>query len=282
MDHWPTAKQLVSQFGLRATKKFGQNFLLDSHITDKIVASAGDLTGRHVIEVGPGPGGLTLSLLQGTTAQISVVEIDPFIFPLLDYIQTLCPHRLNVIKADATRLPVWELGSAPRQIIANLPYNISTVLLCQWLEHATAFESLTLMFQKEVAERLTAQPGDSAYGRLSVMTQWRCTTRKVFDLRPECFSPPPKVMSSVVQLRPRAQPLFPAQARKLETVVAAAFNQRRKMLRASLRGLFGNDCAARLAALDIAPERRAETLTIEEFCRLSTLLESPPSCGSTS
>ncbi len=269
MDELPSPKQLISNFGLSANKRFGQNFLLDQNITYKIAKGAGDLSGRHVIEIGPGPCGLTTSLLKLNPEKVSVIEIDKNIFPILKYLKNLVGDKLNIIENDATKVKVWEIGNAPRKIIANLPYNISTVLLFQWLENINHFESLTLMFQKEVANRIIAQPNTSSYGRMSVMVQWLCMTTKLFDLPPEAFSPPPKVTSSVVLIEPRKKPLYEAEYKKMEKTVATAFNQRRKMIRSSLKGVLGKDCENKISSIDICPEKRAEQLTIEEFCKLS-------------
>jgi 16S rRNA (adenine1518-N6/adenine1519-N6)-dimethyltransferase len=221
-----------------------------------------------VIEVGPGPGGLTRSLLAAGAAHLIVIERDERCLPALAEIAAAWPGRLEVIRTDALEVALHELGTAPRRICANLPYNVATPLLLGWVRHADAFAGMTLMFQKEVANRLIARPGDADYGRLAVAVQWRMQVRRLFDIDRRAFTPPPKVSSTVVELLPRAAPLAEADPDVLEQVTAAAFGQRRKMLRQSLRSL-GVDAAALLNAVDIAPTRRAEELSIEEFCALA-------------
>lgn len=226
---------------------------------------AGDLAGRHVIEVGPGPGGLTRSLLASAAAFVIAIELDRRAIGAVTELAEAAAGRLRVIEADAVAVDCAALAPEPRQVIANLPYNVASVLLVGWLRQAAAFERLTLMFQQEVAERICAPPGTAAYGRLSVLTQWTCDARIVMRIPPAAFTPPPKVWSAVVALTPhRTQPAAD-RFKRMEALTAAAFGQRRKMLRGSLRGLGGE---ALLDRAGIAPDRRAETLSVTEFDRL--------------
>jgi 16S rRNA (adenine1518-N6/adenine1519-N6)-dimethyltransferase len=253
---------------LAALKSLGQHFLLDLNLTARIARAAGDLTSGTVIEIGPGPGGLTRALLAAGARRLIVVERDERCLAALDEIAGAWPGRIEIIAADALETPVHELGAAPRRICANLPYNVATPLLLGWLRQAPAFAAMTLMFQKEVADRLTARVGDGGYGRLAIATQWRAEVRRLFDVHPRAFTPPPKVDSTVVEIVPRAAPLAAADPDVLERVTAAAFGQRRKMLRQSLRTL-GVDAAALLATTGLEPTRRAEELTIAQFCALA-------------
>jgi 16S rRNA (adenine1518-N6/adenine1519-N6)-dimethyltransferase len=264
----PPLREVIARHGLQARRALGQNFLLDLNLTRRIARAAGALTGRTVIEIGPGPGGLTRALLESDAARVIAVEVDPRAVAALEELRAHWPDRLEIRAADALATDVGALGSRPRKIVANLPYNISTALLVAWLPNLTAFESLTLMFQKEVAERLLAKPGSKDYGRLTVATQWRATVRRLFDIPPRAFTPPPKVTSTLVAIEPRPAPLCPADPVALEKVVAAAFGQRRKMLRQSLRAL-STRAEALLASAGIDPTARAETLTIEQFCALA-------------
>ena len=261
----PPLRDVIAKYGLAARHSLGQHFLLDGNLTDRIVREAGDLTGRHVIEVGPGPGGLTRSLLSSSAASITAIELDRRAIDAITELATLTGGRLRVIEGDALSVDAASLVPAPRQIIANLPYNIASPLLVGWLRHAASFERLILMFQQEVAERICAERDTSAYGRLSVLTQWTCDARIVLRLPPAAFTPPPKVWSAVVSLTPHAIQPDPAMVARMEALTAAAFGQRRKMLRGSLRGLGGE---ALLTRAGIAPERRAETLSVAEFDRL--------------
>jgi 16S rRNA (adenine1518-N6/adenine1519-N6)-dimethyltransferase len=258
---------VIARYGLGAKRALGQHFLLDLNLTRRIARAAGDLTRGTTIEIGPGPGGLTRALLEAG-ARVVAIERDERCLPALAEIAAAFPGQLEVRHADALAVEAHRIGDGPRRIVANLPYNVATPLLLGWLAHATAFESLTLMFQKEVVERLAAAPGSDDYGRLSVAAQWRCVVTRRFDIAPQAFTPPPRVVSSVVSLIPRPEPLAPADPRALERVVAAAFGQRRKMLRQSLRSL-GGDAAPLLAAAGIDATRRAETLSIEEFAALA-------------
>jgi 16S rRNA (adenine1518-N6/adenine1519-N6)-dimethyltransferase len=265
----PPLRDVIARHGLAARHKLGQHFLLDANLTDRIVREAGDLAGRHVIEIGPGPGGLTRSLLATQVASVTAVELDHRAIGALAELADTAPGRLTILEADALTIDCVTLTPGPRQIIANLPYNVASPLLVAWLREASAFERLTLMFQQEVGERICAEPGTPAYGRLSVLTQWVAQVRIAVRIPPAAFTPPPKVWSAVVSLTPRAEQPAPALFRAMERLTAAAFGQRRKMLRGALRGLGGE---ALLNAADIAPDRRAETLSIEEFDRLVRLL----------
>ncbi len=262
----PPLRDVIARHGLAARHALGQHFLLDLNLTARIVRAAGDLAGRHVIEVGPGPGGLTRALLASPAAGVTAIELDPRAVGALRELEQAASGRLRVIEADARALNLTTLAPPPRRIVANLPYNVGTSLLIGWLRQASTFEAMTLMFQQEVADRLVAAPGTATYGRLSVLAQTVCAARILLRLPPEAFVPPPKVSSAVVQLVPHATQPTPALLASLERVTAAAFGQRRKMLRGALRGAGG---AALLAHAGIAPERRAETLSIEEFARLA-------------
>jgi len=256
---------------LKAKKSLGQNFLTDPHILQRIVAHAGPFEGRTVIEVGPGPGGLTREIIKQPCSHVILVEQDKRCIPFLEELKDTFKGDFLLVSADALTLPLHTFGDPPRKIIANLPYNISVPLLLRWLKHIDHFESLTLMFQKEVALRILARSNTSSYGRLSIMTQWRAHAKKVFDLAPGAFFPPPKVTSTVLHFTPR----FPREDvswEALEKVTRATFTKRRKMLRSSLKELLGEPQAF-LESLGINPERRAETLTVQEFCRLAAALE---------
>lgn len=263
-------REVIAEHGLAARKSLGQHFLLDPNLLARIVREAGPLTGRHVIEVGPGPGGLTRALLDAGVASVTAIERDPRCVAALADLVAESGGRLRVIEADALTVRAASLVPPPRAIVANLPYNIATPLLVGWLHEIAAYESLTLMFQAEVAERITAPPGSPAYGRLAVLAQWVADARIVLRLPPRAFTPPPKVASAVVRLVPRRdQPgsdLFSA----MERVTAAAFGQRRKMLRAALKSL--GQAEALLASAGIAADRRAETLSVAEFDRLARLM----------
>jgi 16S rRNA (adenine1518-N6/adenine1519-N6)-dimethyltransferase len=267
-------REVIARHGLAARHSLGQHFLLDGNLTDRIVREAGDLTGRHVIEVGPGPGGLTRSLLASTAESITAIELDR---RAIGAVSELAGPRLRVVEGDALGMDYAALVPAPRQVIANLPYNVASPLLVGWLRQAAMFERLTLMFQQEVAERICAEADTPAYGRLSVLAQWVCDARIVLRLPPAAFTPPPKVWSAVVSLTPHATQPDPAVFRRMEALTAAAFGQRRKMLRGSLRGLGGE---ALLTRAGIAGERRAETLSVAEFERLVGLDWTETAAGS--
>lgn len=268
IDGLPPLREVIASHGLSARKALGQNFLLDLNLTAKIARLAGDLSGTDVLEVGPGPGGLTRGLLAEGARRVVAVEKDPRCLPVLAEIEAQYPGRLQVLNADALELDWAAELTAPRKIVANLPYNVGTELLVRWLTPASwppPWESLTLMFQKEVAERIVAAPGSKAYGRLAILSQWRCDARIAMTLPPEAFSPAPKVHSAVVHLTALPAPRFAADAAVLERVVAKGFNQRRKMLRAALKGLTP-DLEDRLVAAGIAPTDRAEQVPLEGWC----------------
>ncbi|MDX2144687.1 MAG: 16S rRNA (adenine(1518)-N(6)/adenine(1519)-N(6))-dimethyltransferase RsmA [Rhodospirillaceae bacterium] len=276
MSELPPLRDAMARVGLRADKRLGQHFLLDLNLTAKIARAAGNLRTGTTIEVGPGPGGLTRALL-AAGARVIAVERDERCRPLMDDLAAAYPGKLSVIWADALAVDAHTLGEAPRRIVANLPYNVGTELLIGWLDHAAAFESFTLMFQREVGERLTAHPGTKSYGRLSVLAQWLCTVEPAFTIGAKAFTPPPQVDSVVLRLVPRPQPLAPAAKNCLERVTAAAFGQRRKMLRQSLKSLAKDsgfmDGADFCASANIDAELRAENLSVEQFCALARLAE---------
>ena len=270
MTGLPPLREVIARFGIDARKSLGQHFLLDLNLTARIVRAAGTMRGRHAIEIGPGPGGLTRALLASDAETVTAIERDRRCVAALAHLVAAYPDRLRLVEADALAVDLAALAPPPRKVVANLPYNIGTTLLVAWLAQAAAFESLTLMFQQEVAERIVALPGSDAYGRLAVLAQWLAEARIVLRVPAAAFAPPPKVASAVVHLVPRAdQPprtLFAA----MERVTAAAFGQRRKMLRSALKPL--GDAEALLAAAGIDPARRAETLSVAEFDRLALAL----------
>lgn len=272
LDGLPPLRDVIQRHGLDARKALGQNFLLDLNLTQKIARSAGPLDDATVIEVGPGPGGLTRAILSLGARKVIAIERDSRCLPALAEISDHYPGRLDVIEGDALKVDFASLvAEGPVKIIANLPYNVGTQLLLNWLLPASwppFWESLTLMFQKEVGLRIVADEDDDHYGRLGVLAGWRTDARMVFDVPPQAFTPPPKVTSSVVHLTPRQTPL-PCDVSKLEGVTQAAFGQRRKMLRQSLKPLGGE---ALLTKAGIDPARRAETLSVEEFVTLANLL----------
>ncbi|MGE4065052.1 MAG: 16S rRNA (adenine(1518)-N(6)/adenine(1519)-N(6))-dimethyltransferase RsmA [Rhodospirillaceae bacterium] len=267
----PPLRDVIARHGLMATKALGQHFLLDLNLTGRIARAAGDVKAGTCIEIGPGPGGLTRALL-AEGAHVIAIEKDKRCREILEELRAAYPGRLETIEADALTIDASQLGVPPRRVVANLPYNVGTELLLGWLRTIAAFESLVLMFQSEVAARLTAPPCTKAYGRLSVLTQWLCDVEQLFHVNPKAFTPPPAVNSTVVKLMPRAAPLAPARRETLERVTAAAFGQRRKMLRQSLKSL-GGDGEALCHAAGIAPTARAEVLTVEQFCALARVLD---------
>jgi len=274
-DGLPPLRDVISKYGLRAQKSLGQNFLLDLNLTGKIARQAGDLSNCDVLEIGPGPGGLTRALLYEGARRVVAIERDERCLPALAEIANHYTGRLKVISADALALNPSEHLNGPIKIIANLPYNIGTELLVRWLTPTIwppYWDSLTLMFQREVAMRIVAQPGSKAYGRLSILAQWRSDAKIVMDLPPQAFTPAPKVSSAVVHITKCNKPKFDCNPKVLERVVAAAFNQRRKMLRASLKSL-APDIEDRLRAAGIQPTERAEQLSVQQFCMLSKQFE---------
>jgi len=269
IDGLPPLREVIERHGLQARKALGQNFLLDLNLTGKIARSAGDLSQATVIEVGPGPGGLTRALLFNGARRVVAIERDERCLAALAEISEHYPGRLEVISGDALKADFAALAPGETtKIVANLPYNVGTELLVRWLtvgQWPPFYASMTLMFQREVAERIVAKPGSSAYGRLGVLAGWRTEATIAFDVPPQAFTPPPKVTSSVVHLVPRAAPL-PADVNRLAHVTEAAFGQRRKMLRQSIKSLGGE---ALLNKVGIDPTRRAETLGVEEFVALA-------------
>ena len=267
----PPLREVIATHGLSARKALGQNFLLDLNLTAKIARSAGDLSGADVLEVGPGPGGLTRGLLAEGARRVVAIEKDARCLPALAEIADAYPGRLEVLNADALEVDWAAHLTPPIKVVANLPYNVGTELLVRWLTPPAwppLWDSLTLMFQREVAERIVAQPGGKSYGRLAVLAQWRSEARIVMSLPPEAFTPPPKVRSAVVHLTALPAPRFEADPKVLERVVAAGFNQRRKMLRAALKGV-APDIEDRILAAGLKPTDRAEQGPIEGFCALA-------------
>ncbi|MGR3460994.1 MAG: 16S rRNA (adenine(1518)-N(6)/adenine(1519)-N(6))-dimethyltransferase RsmA [Roseovarius sp.] len=274
LDALPPLSQVIAAHGLSARKSLGQNFLLDLNLTSKIARQAGDLAACDVLEVGPGPGGLTRGLLMEGARHVLAVEKDPRCLPALAQIAEAAPGRLTVLEGDALDIDPLAHLTPPIRVVANLPYNVGTELLVRWLtprEWPPVWDTLTLMFQREVAERIVAAPGSKAYGRLALLAQWRTDARIVMHLPPGAFIPPPKVSSAVVHLAALPAPRYPADARVLERLVARAFNQRRKMLRAALKGA-APDIEDRLLAAGISPTDRAETVDLERFCALARLM----------
>ncbi|WP_292041764.1 MULTISPECIES: 16S rRNA (adenine(1518)-N(6)/adenine(1519)-N(6))-dimethyltransferase RsmA [unclassified Brevundimonas] len=267
-DHLPSLRETLDAHGLSAKKSFGQHFLLDLNVTRKIVRYAGPFEGRNVIEVGPGPGGLTRALIESDAGKVILVEKDPRFIPLLSELDD-GSGRLTIHEADALKVKEAELSEGPTHLVSNLPYNVGTPLLIKWLTGPWLPHALTLMFQKEVAERVVAQPDDDAYGRLAVISQAVCEARIVMHLPAAAFTPPPKVASAVVHLVPLEVRPSPERLKKLERVTAAAFGQRRKMLRSSLKQLGG---ATLCEAAGISPEARAETIDVAGFLRLADAL----------
>jgi 16S rRNA (adenine1518-N6/adenine1519-N6)-dimethyltransferase len=275
IDSLPPLREVIARHELSARKALGQNFILDLNLTARIARLAGDLAGVDVLEVGPGPGGLTRGLLAMGARRVLAVEKDPRCLPALAEIAAAYPGRLEVLHADALAIDPLAYLNPPIRIVANLPYNVGTELLVRWLTPPVwppVWQSLTLMFQREVAERIVAKPGSEAYGRLALLAQWRADARIVLSLPPEAFTPPPKVHSAVVHLTALAAPRFAADPAVLNRVVAAAFNQRRKMLRSALRGI-APDIESVLVAAGIAPTARAEEIGLEQFCALARLLK---------
>jgi 16S rRNA (adenine1518-N6/adenine1519-N6)-dimethyltransferase len=268
----PPLREIIARHGIAARKSLGQNFILDLNLTRRIARAAGPLDRASVIEVGAGPGGLTRALLAEGARRIIAIERDARCLAALGELAVCYPGRLELVAGDALALDPAQMCEAPRKIVANLPYNIATALLLRWLDRIGDYQSLTLMFQREVAQRLVAAPRSPAYGRLSVLVQWLSEPKILFDVPPRAFVPPPKVTSTLVAVVPRAVPLAPASRPVLERVTAAAFGQRRKMLRSSLKTL-GVPVEPLLARTGIAPTARAEALSVAEFCALARALE---------
>jgi 16S rRNA (adenine1518-N6/adenine1519-N6)-dimethyltransferase len=274
IDDLPPLRDVIASHGLDAKKSLGQNFLLDLNLTSKIARLAGDISGHDVLEVGPGPGGLTRGLLAAGARRVVALEKDPRCMAARAQIAATYPGRLDVFNADALDFDIRGQLTGPVRVVANLPYNVGTELLVRWLtpkDWPPFWSSLTLMFQKEVAERIIAKPGTKAYGRLGILAQWKSNPSVVMELPPEAFTPPPKVHSAVVHLEALAEPRFPAPAGLLSSTVAMAFNQRRKMLRSSLKSA-APDIETALRDAGLEPTARAEEISLEGFCALARRL----------
>ena len=264
----PPIREIISTHNLKTRKTLGQHFLLDLNLTDRIARSAGNISDGTVFEIGPGPGSLTRSLLKAGASRVIAIERDPRCITALTSLVDAAAGRLEVLEGDAQYIDLTELAPPPRRIVANLPYNISTVLLTKWISKGNAFKRMTLMFQNEVARRIVAGPGTKVYGRLSVVCNWRATTDFLFKIPARAFTPPPKVSSALVSIKPHMSLSDTAELSDLEKVTAAAFGQRRNMLRSSLKTLDCNTLTL-LYAAKIDPTKRAEELTIEDYTRLA-------------
>ncbi len=271
IDALPPLREVIREHGLSARKTLGQNFLLDLNLTARIARACLDQPGGVVLEIGPGPGGLTRALLKAGAGRVIAIEKDPRCVAALEPLRRAAAGRLEIIEADALSIDEGALLSEPAALAANLPYNISTKLLIGWLDRLRHFTTLTLLFQKEVAERIAAPPGSRTYGRLSVRTQWCCEATKLFDISPSAFTPRPKVTSTLVRLTPRPEPLAPAPRDMLERVLRAAFGQRRKMIRSSLKQVSASP-EALIARAGLDPRARAEDLDIAAHCALANAL----------
>ena len=275
IDFLPALREVIAANDLSARKSLGQNFLLDLNLTAKIARQAGPLDGCDILEIGPGPGGLTRGLLAEGARFVLAIEKDRRCLTALHQISNAYPERLTVLEGDALSIDPLQYLTPPIKVAANLPYNIGTELLIRWLtppQWPPFWTSLTLMFQREVADRIVAQPGSKAYGRLALLAQWRCDPQIVMSLPPEAFTPPPKISSAVVHFTALPAPQFPADPKVLERVIAMAFNQRRKMLRSALKGL-GPDIEDRLVAAGLKPTERAEQVSLEGFCNLARQIQ---------
>ena len=275
IDSLPALREVIAANDLSARKSLGQNFLLDLNLTAKIARQAGPLDGCYILEIGPGPGGLTRGLLAEGARFVLAIEKDRRCLTALHQISNAYPERLTVLEGDALSIDPLQYLTPPIKVAANLPYNIGTELLIRWLtppQWPPFWTSLTLMFQREVADRIVAQPGSKAYGRLALLAQWRCDPQIVMSLPPEAFTPPPKISSAVVHFTALPAPRFPADPKVLERVIAMAFNQRRKMLRSALKGL-GPDIEDRLVAAGLKPTERAEQVSLEGFCNLARQIQ---------
>lgn len=270
----PPLRETIAAHGLDARKRLGQHFLLDLNLTRRIARAAAPLDTGTVIEVGPGPGGLTRALLLEGASHVVAIEVDVRAIGALRELQAVSHGRLDLVEGDALAVDPASFGTPPRRIVSNLPYNVSTALLVRWLHAANEIADMVLMFQKEVVDRLVAQPRTKDYGRLSVLTQHVCEVRRLFEVAPSAFVPPPKVVSAVVRLTPRPASQRLDELGQLEKVTAAAFGQRRKMLRGSLQGLF-RDPVPVLEGLGLSPTARAEELSVDDFVQLAQALASP-------
>jgi 16S rRNA (adenine1518-N6/adenine1519-N6)-dimethyltransferase len=266
----PSTSDLIKKYDLAAKKSLGQNFILDKNFTDKIARAAGDLSNFNVLEIGPGPGSLTRSILDCGAKSLTVIEKDQRCLEALSELREFYGKRLIIVEGDALEIDE-KIIDEKFKIIANLPYNIGTVLIFKWLKILPKIESMHLMLQKEVVERITAKPGNKHFGRLAVMVNFLCETKKVFEVSRHVFTPPPKVTSAIIEIIPRAKPLADVEFSKLEKVVAAAFNQRRKMIKSALKSVFVNPQEV-LESCKIAPDLRAENLSIEQFCEIAKRL----------
>jgi 16S rRNA (adenine1518-N6/adenine1519-N6)-dimethyltransferase len=276
IDNLPPLKIVIETHNLRARKSLGQNFLLDLNLTSKIARQAGELKNVDILEIGPGPGGLTRGLLSEGARKVLAIEKDARCLPALEEISNKYPGRLEVVRGDALDFNPLVYLNAPIRVVANLPYNVGTELLVRWLtpeDWPPFWKSLTLMFQREVAERIVATPGSKAYGRLSILAQWRSDPKIVMSLQPDVFTPPPKVSSAVVHFESLPEPRFKANMQVLNSLVSTAFNQRRKMLRSALK-MISPDIEDRLKIAGIKPTDRAEQVSLESFCALARNIES--------
>lgn len=266
-----SVKKTIEAHKIIPNKKLGQNFILDSSITDHIVIASDITADSTILEIGPGPGGLTSSLLASKAKSIIAIEIDQRCIKALQPLVEKAQGRLKVIQDDALRIEEKSLTSDPIKVIANLPYNIGTKLLFKWLDNLDLFSSFTLMLQKEVVDRIIAKPGNKNYGRTSIIVQWLCNVERIFNIAKEEFWPQPKVDSSVIYIVPRKKPLFLCERTQLERICKIAFMQRRKILRSSLKPVFAENTEKLLIELGIDPTQRAEDLTMEQFCQLANI-----------
>ena len=261
----PTIKETLKKNNVKINKSLGQNFLFDLNLTDKIVKNSEPIC-PTVIEIGPGPGGLTRSILKKKPNVLYTIDKDKQSEKMLTDIKKIYRDNLIIITDDALHYPIWELGDSPRQVIANLPYNTGTKMLTSWLKHIQHFDLLTLMFQKEVADRIVAKEGSKNYGRLSILTNWLTKSKKLFDIPSEAFIPRPKITSSVIQLKPLHKPLYDVSFDSIEKITQMAFSQRRKMIKTSLKKVNGQII---LKELNISPNLRPENLSIIDFCKIA-------------
>ena len=266
----PPIAVVVEKYDLTPNKSWGQNFIFDLNLTRKIARAANLSSNETIFEIGPGPGALTRALFMEGAGKIIAIERDKRAITALSELVDICNGKLELISDDALKVPINKMGVLPRRIVANLPYNIATQLLLNWLQTPNAFKAITVMVQKEVAMRICAKPDSSNYGRLSIITQWLTRPKMLFDIPASAFHPKPKVTSTLLEIIPRSQPLFPAKRQILEKITAQAFGQRRKMLRSSLKKVGGDDL---LLATNIDPTLRPENLSIEDFCRLAQAYE---------